>query len=199
MPQAFGDNDPRPFGMDAAVGFPPFWAPAPVQERNSLDLLDKDYKGTVVSYEEMAALTVANRPSEFKFFPGVCPSWDNEARKPNWGSCFHGSTPKAYGIWLEGACANVMRDNKQEERIVFINAWNEWAEGAYLEPDRHFGYAYLAETARVLGRQNTFRSLKATFKAQPVHTSRSLLRKVLRKASREGASIAEILAQKLRD
>ena len=90
--------------------------------------------------------------TDVKLFPGVCPSWDNEARKPNKGFCFVGSTPEKYGRWLEAACNYALAAENPDERIVFINAWNEWAEGAYLEPDRHFGHAYLAETARVLSR-----------------------------------------------
>src|ERR1700720_4011167 len=48
------------------------------------------------------------------------------------------------------ACRKVLQTNAMEERIVFINAWNEGAEGAHLEPDQHFGYAYLRATANVL-------------------------------------------------
>ena len=75
---------------------------------------------------------------------------DNEARKPGKGVCFTGSTPDLYGAWLLEACTFAARNFEADERLVFINAWNEWAEGAYLEPDRRFGFAYLVKTAQVL-------------------------------------------------
>ena len=57
--------------------------------------------------------------------------------------------PQLYGKWLENAISFVEQMRKENERIVFLNAWNEWGEGAYLEPDRRFGYAYLEETFKV--------------------------------------------------
>ena len=153
MPQAFGDKDPRRYGLDAAAGFPPhnsgFALPS---DRWKIKTFDPDFVGAVVSYEKMVSQALANRPTDFKYFPGVCPSWDNEARRPKRGFSFYGSTPQKYGDWLRAASEQALSASSPDERIVFINAWNEWAEGTYLEPDRHFGFAYLAETRRALER-----------------------------------------------
>lgn len=153
MVQGFDDNDPRRYGIDAAVGFPPHnggWDAAEITR--TLDLLDKSYRGKVVAYQEVARRTLANQTREFRLLPGVCPGWDNEARKPGRGFACAGATPEIYGAWLEAACRDVLALDDSDERIVFINAWNEWAEGAHLEPDRHFGYAFLAATSRALQR-----------------------------------------------
>lgn len=207
MAQAYGEDDPRKYGMDAAAGFPPHNAGFDAARvGGTLQLLDKDFKGEAIRYEDMVEHALSNKPDEFRLFPGVCPNWNNEARKPNKGFCVIGSTPEAYGKWLEGACRTALEADEPDERIVFINAWNEWAEGTYLEPDRHFGYAYLAETARVLGRlsQPTVRKLK-TSSTEGYRTSSSQvwvlkrrLGRFVRKAANRSADVAEAFAKILR-
>jgi hypothetical protein len=207
MAQAYGEDDPRKYGMDAAAGFPPHnsgFDAARVQA--TLQLFDQEFKGNAVRYEDMVEHALSNKPDMYRLFPGVCPNWNNEARKPNKGFCVLGSTPEAYGHWLEGACRTAMEADQPDERIVFVNAWNEWAEGAYLEPDRHFGYAYLAETARVLGRlsQPPVRKLKegsAKSLATASPGARAVKRRVgriVRKVANKVANAAEALAKALR-
>jgi Glycosyltransferase WbsX len=153
MVQAFGDYDPRPYHMDAAAGYPPHnggWDLP--NERIALRRLDPRFQGKIFSYSALTERILQNRSGEYRLFPGVCPSWDNEARRPGSSFSFYGSTPLAYGMWLKEAADLAKSAPTIDERLVFINAWNEWAEGAYLEPDRHFGYAYLAETRRVMER-----------------------------------------------
>src|SRR5262249_11196244 len=103
-----------------------------------------------VAYEEAQRLARERRDADAPMFPGVMPSWDNEARRPGAGVIYHGATPAAYGAWLAAAADYAGRALPSDRRFVFINAWNEWAEGAYLEPDRAHGRAFLTETARVL-------------------------------------------------
>jgi lipopolysaccharide biosynthesis protein len=61
----------------------------------------------------------------------------------------HGNTPAGYEDWLRQAVDRTLT-RPQDERIVFINAWNEWAEGAHLEPDRKHGRGFLEATCRVV-------------------------------------------------
>jgi lipopolysaccharide biosynthesis protein len=158
MPEGYG-HDPAQFGMDACAGFPPHAFGFNARHHILAYLVKLEhptYSACVRSYDAMMLRGVSNMnharlsPPQLPFFPGVCPSWDNSARRENGGHVFIGSTPQKYGSWLRSACEFVIDRNPQDERIVFVNAWNEWAEGAHLEPDRHYGYAYLAETGRVL-------------------------------------------------
>jgi glycosyltransferase involved in cell wall biosynthesis len=151
MVQGFGDHDPRIYGFDAAVEFPPHKLAAGLDTINcSTKFYDDDYQGMVFDYEELIRRAAAEPPAPYRRFRGVSPSWDNEARKPGRGHVYAHSTPEKYARWLTQACEEMRRLDRPDERLVFINAWNEWAEGAHLEPDRHFGYAYLQATARVL-------------------------------------------------
>jgi lipopolysaccharide biosynthesis protein len=84
---------------------------------------------------------------DFKLFHGVFPSWDSTARKAySEGSVFHGLSPEKYRDWLSSCIQLTKSNHHSSERFVFINAWNEWAEGAHLEPDQRYGYAYLQAT-----------------------------------------------------
>ena len=63
------------------------------------------------------------------------------------------STPEKYGAWLSFVLKNFVPFSKQEN-FVFINAWNEWAEGNHLEPDVKWGFRYLEETKKAVNEQN---------------------------------------------
>ncbi|ABD27669.1 polysaccharide biosynthesis protein [Novosphingobium aromaticivorans DSM 12444] len=84
----------------------------------------------------------------------VTPGWDNSARKKNRPLIFVGSTPERYGRWLREMVAWTRRNAPPERRFIFINAWNEWAEGNHLEPDQRNGHANLEATARALDEGN---------------------------------------------
>lgn len=150
MADAFEPFEPGPLGFDAAAGFPPHpFETQPPEDPRLYRRLDPRFAGRLHRYDRLAALTLARRPATGRLLPGVCPSWDNQARKSRAGRVFLGATPAKYGHWLRAAMRRAL-EAPEGERIVFLNAWNEWAEGAILEPDRHYGHAWLAETRRAL-------------------------------------------------
>ena len=75
-----------------------------------------------------------------KDIPGAFVDWDNTPRNTN-GLAYRDSTPAKFGMYFSQLVKKV--EQSECEKIIFINAWNEWAEGAYLEPDEKYGYAYL--------------------------------------------------------
>lgn len=152
---SFDISDPRPFGFDSAVEFPPHGLDLPAPKNSEVGLVSAEYSGQILDYRETALLAAvsnftATAKDEFVTHRGVMTSWDNEARRPGRGRIFDEATPSAFANWLRLALLKTVRQNLPAHQFVFINAWNEWAEGAHLEPDRRFGYAYLAATACTL-------------------------------------------------
>lgn len=76
-------------------------------------------------------------------FPLIMPNWDNTPRSGFNGSVLQNSTPELFKEMLQNAINKNSHLKNPDERIIFIEAWNEWAEGNYLEPDRQYGHAYL--------------------------------------------------------
>lgn len=159
MAQTFNNNDPRELGFDGAFEFPPHKITASLPVANGeCQPLDDTFTAQVYKYDDIVAAAAAERPPHFPLVRTVFPSWDNDARRQGQGLTVIGSSPKSYERWLSNSIAFARNNPVQGENLVFVNAWNEWAEGAYLEPDLHFGSAYLNATARsVVGQANTRR------------------------------------------
>jgi O-antigen biosynthesis protein len=148
--QSFEKVDPAIYGFDAAVEFPPNYT-LPREITGEVDGVDPEFAGAIFDWNGFVEASRAYETPEYRLYRTVNPGWDNEARRPGRGSTFHGSSPEAYREWLQNALLDtVSRFEHAEDRLVFVNAWNEWAEGAHLEPDQRHGYAYLQATRRAL-------------------------------------------------
>jgi len=151
MVQGFGDEDPREFGLDGAVEFPPHKICKDIPNMHDrLNILDPEYDGYAKAYTDVVERSLGEKPPVFPLVKTVVPHWDNDARREGRGFTMHGSTPALYEKWLSGAIQYANKNPFNDEPLVFVNAWNEWAEGAYLEPDVHYGHAYLNATRRAV-------------------------------------------------
>jgi lipopolysaccharide biosynthesis protein len=89
-------------------------------------------------------------PSDYTLYPSIFPMWDNYVRRRNGGGkIVINSTPELYEDWLGTVCEKWNPPTK-EENFIFLNAWNEWAEGNHLEPCQRWGSKYLEATKRAL-------------------------------------------------
>lgn len=146
------DLIPAEIGFDAALEFAPDWRQ--VQPRShsrkhhlaaSLGLYPRGYlEHRFSEYDELVARMLAKTTPDFRRIRCVTPGFDNSARRKQDAMIFLNSTPTAYGRWLEQVLrAESARPVADDEKIVFVNAWNEWAEGNHLEPCQRWGRAYL--------------------------------------------------------
>jgi len=111
----------------------------------------------VYNYSDAWSVLGNLEPVSYRRYETVFPSWDNSPRVGDKAVIMHNATPAAYGEQLRRAIAKVQSEPK-DHRIVFINAWNEWAEGCHLEPDTRHGLAYLEATKTALQQRVDARS-----------------------------------------
>ena len=146
---SFEHIDPREIGFDAAIEYAPNTFPLK-DLSNQIKIINRKYQGKILDYSDAIDFARNYKKPPYLKFRGICPSWDNEARRPGRGTTLVNSSPDGYKNWLQLLCEFTRNNFDPEKRLIFVNAWNEWAEGAYLEPDRKFGYAYLQSTAVTL-------------------------------------------------
>jgi hypothetical protein len=138
-------EDPQQFGADTAAQFIPHGVVERVPQMFPVGAHD----GTIVLGYDDVADHYLHRESAPRWRRHECvvPGWDNSPRRGDGQTLvLHGSTPDRYREWLE-----TVHRRSPGDGLVLINAWNEWAEGAYLEPDLRHGDAYLRATAQALG------------------------------------------------
>ncbi len=155
--QSFGIGDPRPFGFDAAVEFPPSHLGQAKISNTSVEITNPNFRGQIFDYNLAARAMLDKKHEGYTAFKAVMPSWDNTARRQNDGHIFINSSPTNYRKWLSRLVQYTNQNLPEDRRLIFVNAWNEWAEGTHLEPDGLRGYAYLQATAEAITR-GKFRS-----------------------------------------
>jgi len=148
--QGFERPDPRDIGFDAAVEFPPNLA-VPTNITAQQRLINPGFSGQVLDWRALAADYRQRAMPAYRLFPGVNCGWDNEPRRPGQGRTYLHASPRGYRDWLQHTITSRLGNEPAAQRLVFVNAWNEWAEGAVLEPDSRLGHAFLQATRSALG------------------------------------------------
>lgn len=149
MQTSFEANvDPQAYGFDAAIEYPPHHL-AVAEVSHTVSLYDPAFEGQIFDYRDAMKKALARPDVAYTRFRGIMPDWDCTPRRANPALYIH-SSPSLYQAWLEGLCRKTQENLSEDRQFIFINAWNEWAEGAYLEPDRRHGYGYLNATAKAM-------------------------------------------------
>lgn len=129
--------------IDGIVQFPPHRGFRGTVRIRPEQMLNTAFEGRIDDYGQTLAHLDSLDYGHDRVIPGVFPAWDNTARRRSRSHIFVNSDPVQFEHWLRHAITKALNDPRADG-LVFINAWNEWAEGAHLEPCRWYGHAHLA-------------------------------------------------------
>ena len=143
----------EPSFIDMFVEFPPRPI-ATVEHLDKSSFACGDSDAYIFDYEKFVDTILLNKALadnvSLPIYRCVMMGWDNSARRKD---AFHAwakfSGDKFYS-WCRKVWEYTVHTFPDHERFIFVNAWNEWAEGTYLEPDTRFGYANINTLSRAL-------------------------------------------------
>jgi lipopolysaccharide biosynthesis protein len=133
------DADTRPLGFDITLNFQPIFTAVPGAWDKGLKIYDYP----------IAVRSMFAQQRSFPHHPTLIVGWDNTPRRKTEGVAMINATPARFREQLERLVESVQHQ-QPEQRLVFLNAWNEWAEGNYLEPDDRYGMEWLEAVRSVL-------------------------------------------------
>ena len=151
-----GATDPCEHYMDAGVErILHDWTAGAVPEMKNVVSKYHDLTGSILSYDEVASFyEKQNEKKDFVYFRSISPMWDNTARYKEGAYVLDKPSPERFQKWLEKLITYTKNTLQPKEQFLILNAWNEWAEGAHVEPDTYHGYAYLNSIGRALSGQS---------------------------------------------
>ena len=143
-------NIQKEYGLDALTEFSSTFGRRgwKFKHNEAVDPAFRSYQYDVVDYVQNRKYL---RTTDANVFVGLFTEWDNSPRRYNRGASIMQSSPENYKQWLSDLIRWTKENHSNpEEQFIFVNAWNEWAEGAHLEPDTYYGYAFLQQTRDAL-------------------------------------------------
>lgn len=160
--ESFGeDGESLIANMDASIEFQPHDITSLSSKkryllRRAINYIGRSFFGknlfpNIYNYRKYVKSQEKTLIPNYKRFPCVCPGWDNSSRKRKNYFAFTHVTPVLFGKWISFVLRKFIPYSK-EENLIFINAWNEWAEGNHLEPDRKWGKGFLNELKNCIDR-----------------------------------------------
>lgn len=143
-----GDSNAKSMGIEEIVDgeyeFPP-------RGKGYVKQFDLPEKGKAFDYGELVESVRTFKCTNKKpVFRGSMMIWDNSARKKENYHCWINYSPDIFYLWNRINIKYLRENNDEKNRFLFINAWNEWGEGTYLEPDEKLGFSNINALSKAI-------------------------------------------------
>ena len=147
------DSENKYENFDASVQFLSHKMQKNWRKDNNAVILNPEFTGRVFDLEAFVKEKTYLQDHDYTLYRTVVPGWDNTARVMSNATILNNSSPELYKEWLENIVKYTKNKFSKDNQFVFVHSWNEWAEGAHLEPDKKYGFAYLEATLDVLNNE----------------------------------------------